>query len=281
MIERTYGNVQEFHRAQLISIVDAARTTYQKNSQDPIRILDLATGPNEFNPLFLQELKSEGIPYEMVLSDISPSHIRRGYANLERTLDSDDLNAIKVVLVDSNNLRKKHTRIPLFNDGTDNTIEPLEKVLQNPEFYFLQSGYNGTTCLEEFKTGTFDLVIGQIPYGSMQVYDKAIEESARILRIGGYHIVQEWQVEEINKQIERTPGAMRGAQRRHIDEVQSKLDQLMEPVAIFSNVHPYQADYYEPDELVQNGDILKDVVLIHQKTHQVQSPFQKLRQIFN
>ncbi len=74
---------------------------------------------------------------------------------------------------------------------------------------------------------------------------------------------------------------MRGARDRIVDSVLAKLNDRLHPVALLTNIHPYEVDYYQPDESVQNGDIIKDVVIVHQKQAHTKSLLQRLKQIFN
>ena len=247
---------------QASTILDFVRGLFEVYRRRPMRILDLATGPNILNPLFVQKIR---VPYELVLTDISPTNVVRGYHNLEQVLTQEQLRHVKVVLVDSADLKKTHTRIPLYHDNGPTTFEPLEKVLQDPQFYFLQSGYNGTEPTEQFASESFDLVIGHIPYSSMGCYNKAIDESVRVLRVGGYHIVREWQVVVINPLVERTDAAMRGARIKYVDDIAERLNARLQLITLSRGTHPYYADYHDPDECVQNGDILKDIIMVHKK----------------
>ena len=256
MQEEKLENKLDLENARLNIIFHISQEMYQKNKK-PVKILDLATGGNEINPIIIKGLINRGIDYELILSDISPVNLTRGYKNLEQKLTPEELSKIKVILTDSNNLRKQHEKIPMYDPK--NKLETLEKVLKNPAFYFLKTGYNGTIRKEKFKTESFDLIIGQIAYGSMHTYDKAISESIRVLKIGGHHIVIERQIERINSE------AMRGTKIKHAENVIAKLDSKMTTIVLISNIHMYNANYYNNDEIVQNGDLVKDFLIAHRK----------------
>jgi hypothetical protein len=263
MSETIYKNSDLLRNAQLAAIVNAATETYQLNGNKPIRILDLATGPNGFNPIIINNLSQKGINYELVLSDISPTHFIRGYEKLTRELSEKDLEKVKCVLVDSGDLRRNLKEVPLWGTG----IVKLEDVLKDPKYKFLQTGHKNGTRIIDFSDNTFDLVIGCIPYGSINTrdYSDALMESVRVLRKGGYHIVDEMQVEKINPEIERTKSALQRAKVRFVDNIRTKLDTVLRPIAVYSTTYVYNTEERNPEQTIQAGDTIKLSVLIHQK----------------
>ena len=82
--EINYESNQKLQAIQLATIVDTASKIYQSNSNKPVKILDLATGPNGFNPKVVRRLVDMSIDYELVLSDISPKHFKIGDNSLSR-----------------------------------------------------------------------------------------------------------------------------------------------------------------------------------------------------
>lgn len=261
--EIAHRNSQELQDAQLTAIVNAADEIYQAKGNKPVRILDLATGPNGFNPAIVRNLTDSGIDYELVLSDISPTHFKIGYKNLEKELSPEELKKVKCVLADSMDFRRDLTEVPLWGGGR----KPLEEVLKDSKYQFLQTGYQDGQRIVDFSDGSFDLVIGCIPYGSINTgdYSDAITESARVLRNGGYHIVDEMHVEKINPDIERTDSALQRAKIKSIDVTKSKLDAVLKPVAVSSAVYTYRTEERIPEQTLQDGDTVKMSVLVHQK----------------
>jgi hypothetical protein len=261
--EKIFRDNQELQEAQLTAIVDAANEIYRTNRNKPVRILDLATGPNGFNPLMVRNLVDRGIDYELVLSDVSPTHFRIGYENLEKELSPEELQKVKCVLADSRDFRKDLTEVPLWGEGR----KPLEEVLADPRYQFLHTGYQNGQRAVDFSDGSFDLIIGCIPYGSINTgdYSDAIIESARVLRQGGYHIVDEMHVEKINPDIERTESALKRARVKLIDNIRSKLDTVLRPVAVLSAEYVYRTEERIPEQTMQYGDTVKMSVLVHQK----------------
>ncbi|MFH1316688.1 MAG: class I SAM-dependent methyltransferase [Candidatus Woesearchaeota archaeon] len=286
MLEQiTYQNNQELQDAQLTTIVNVASEIYQSNGNKPIRILDLATGPNGFNPVIVRNLIDRGIDYELVLSDISPTHFRIGYENLEQELSPEELQKVKCVLADSRDFKRNLTEVPLWGEGR----KPLEEVLEDPRYQFLQTGYQDGQRTVDFTDGAFDLVIGNIPYGSINTgdYSDAIDESARVLKPSGYHIVDEMHVENVQSYglrawctlkemfgkplreayptARRSLSAISRARAKDLQEVSSKLDSVLTPVAVYSTTYVYDTEERIPEQTLQKGDLVKRAVFVHQK----------------
>ncbi len=205
----------------------------------------------------------EKIDYRLVLSDISPTHLVLGYDRLEKALPADELKKIISVLADSCDLRKELARVPLWQEG----IKPLNEVIEDPEYCFLHKGYQNGRRSVNFSDCSFGLVIGCIPYTSINIgdYSDAIKESARVLRTKGYHIVDEMHVEKINSNIKRTESALERAKIKSIDVIRSKLGALLKPVTVYSTIHIYNTNEKIPEQTLQNGDLVKSTILVHQK----------------
>jgi len=287
MEEIIYENNQELQDAQLAAIVNAATEIYRTNGNKPIRILDLATGPNGFNPTVVRSLIDNGIDYELILSDISPKHFRIGYENLENGLSPEELQKVKCVLADSRDFRRDLTEIPLWGEGK----KRLEEIFADPKYSFLQTGYQDGKRTVDFSDGSFDLVIGCIPYGSINTgdYSDAIRESVRVLGVGSFHIVDEMHVEQVQsyvlrayhtlKELSRKPlkeahvtlrrtlSAISRAKFKDTQDVKDKLDSVLLPIAVYSTVYRYDTNERNPEQTVQKGDIIKRVVLVHQKNY--------------
>jgi hypothetical protein len=256
-------NNQELQIAQLEAIASAAEELSKTKKSAPVRLLDLATGPNGLNLSIVRQLISRKISYELVLSDISPTHFKIGYDALKRGLSPAELTKVKCVLADSRDLRRELEEVPIWGEG----VKKLEEVLKDPRNSFLQTGHSGKKRVENFSEGSFDLVIGVIPYGSINTedYADAIRESERILVRGGYHIVDEMQVERINLEIPRTEAAKDRAKVRLIDLIRSKLDSSLAPVAVYSAIYTYRTLERNPEQTVQDGDLIKRSVVVHTK----------------
>jgi len=269
---------REFREKHLEIVVQAAKALYQA-SEKPIRILDLATGPNEFNPRLLKRFREEGIDYELVLQDISPTWLKVGYENLERVLEPKELGKVKCVLADGRDLRKDLDRIELYDRDGKNKFRHLDQVLDDLEYVFLRKsgGYEENKRTVSFEDETFDLVIGCVPYSSIAggAYEDAVRESVRVLKgtrhdehkpqKGGYHIVWDTQTEEINYDAERTDEALAKARIPIADNVRRMLNCLLIPIRSFYTSYTWKQDESRPDQAVQLGDKVRDVVLVHKK----------------
>ncbi|MBU1975227.1 MAG: class I SAM-dependent methyltransferase [Nanoarchaeota archaeon] len=272
----------DFNKLYVEKTISCASELYLSDS--PVRILDLATGPNGLNPAIARGLSREGIEYELVLSDISPVYLKIGYGNMEREAPSE-LDKVKCVLADSTNLRKPITDVQIWGKG----VVPLEEVLANPEYAFLTSEMSNTSAAIDFADGSFDIVIGCIPYRSLDSgnYSAAIRESARILRSGGYHLVDEMQVSKVQsymlrimstieftvgmslKEIVptwmRTVNAIHRAKNQTVSEIQEQLDTLLSPLEVWSVEYIYDTPERIPEQTMQKGDIVERFILSHQK----------------
>ncbi|MGV8162821.1 MAG: hypothetical protein ACP5N2_05825 [Candidatus Nanoarchaeia archaeon] len=281
----------EFEEVQLEKIVQFAEQCSLLNHNEPIKILDLATGPNRFNLKIVQALISHKINYNLILSDISPVHFKIGYEHLNNNLPSQEMNNIICVLADNTDLKKEQQTIPIWGEGWTS----IEKVMQNPKYFFLQTGHNPDgSRKEKFENESFDLIIGAIPYGSIGNYIPAIKESARILKGNGVHIVEEHQVKEIRSYWPRmkyaalmlinpprkdvpflynahyaifgTLDAIKRAKIKHIDNVTAELNNIMTGIEIYTlKPYIYRTDEKYPDQTIQHGDLVERSIIIHQK----------------
>ncbi len=260
-----FDDCEAFRKCHSDSIVSFATRIYAASGR-PVRFLDLATGPNTFNPLLIKALSSR-LDYEVVLSDISPTRFHEGYSNLEKALTREEISRVKCVLADGNNLRQKQQLVPIYRDDGQRPRQlPLQEVLKDPANWFLMSGYRNGQRVEPFNNESFDIVMGINPYGSIMPHNaNAIRESARVLRHGGYLVVLECEISVMNLNSKRTPGAMRGAMQPHVQNVQKGLDAVLEPLKMLTAYKTYKVGYSDPDEICQNGDELREVVFIHGK----------------
>jgi hypothetical protein len=287
MKEVVYTSYQNLRRAHIAAIVNAASEIYESNGHRPVRILDLATGPNGFNPIIVRNFVRQGIDYELILSDISPTHFRIGFENLERELSPDELRKVRCVLVDARDLQKNLSEVPEWGNGS----RPLEDVLGDPQNMFLQTGYQDGRRAIDFSDGSFDMVIGCIPYRSINTgdYADAIRESARVLRQNGYHIVVEMHVEEVHSYgmraretwknmrrqslreafttAMRSLSAITRARTEDVQEIKDKLDTVLTPVALHAETYIFTTNERIPEQTVQDRDLVTRIVLVHQKTN--------------
>lgn len=261
--EKTFQDIASFRDAHLNQLIEACVELYASNDKRPVRILDLATGPNELNPDFVQNLGQRGINYNLVLTDISPTYLVIGWNNMLEALAVSELTRVKAVLADSRDLRRTLRRVRIYEQGA----LKLEDVLKQPKYDFLRTGHSGFNRQEEFKDESFDLVIGEIPYSSIgggkDDYKKAIRESVRVLKHQGYHIFSERQVEQMGP-IVRTKEALRGAKIKYVEQVRYVLSSLLSFSGSLS-LRNQITNNSSSEEAVQNGDIVRDEVLVYRK----------------
>jgi len=256
-----HGNYDE---TQIGIILKAAQCMGQ-----PIQILDLATGPNDFNPRLVERLILEGLDYRLVLTDISPRHLSIGYGNLEAALPKQEMEKIIPVIADCRDLRRNLDVVRIGGEmvSLDEAVREypfLRRRLESPEdeasdmVHALTRGY--------FEDAAFDLVIGEIPYSSVGDSSLVANEVARLLKPGGYHIISEMQVEWVNPQAKRTPEALARANRKTIQEVRGELNRVLEQVPpIYSLIHFFENDEGMPEQAMQKGDIVKHAIMVYKK----------------
>ena len=263
MDESYFKDEKEHKEHHLNRLVSAAKEIFERNKR-AVRIVDLATGPNSFNIDIVDGLEREDIDYEFVLSDISPVHFSIGYENLKKA-NPKALKNIRCVLMDSCDMKTPLTEIPMWSgNGHPKEMWPIAKVLKDPKYAFLK------TCTERpsFSDDTFDMIIGQLPYGSINTgpYQRAIKESVRILRSGGYHIVSEFQVEILANVSTRNDRSLAGAKRRVVTDIMSTLENMLVPIESYNMVYKYKESVtIDPTQAIQNGDIVRYSVLVHKK----------------
>ena len=113
---------------------------------------------------------------------------------------------------------------------------------------------------------SFDMVIGNRPNSRISDYQKLAGESARVLRPGGYHIINEIQVEWANPTAKRENVAMEQTQRRILNEVEGELDKVLSHIyPIYSAIYFFRTEERNPEQTLQNGDVVKDVIMVHRK----------------
>lgn len=209
-----------------IGIVVRAAEERQAVSR-PVRILDIATGGNDFNPLLLQELSKRGIDYKFVMSDVTVEitsqrlisnfmrgGFARGYDNIVGVLSSSELQRVIPVFADATDLRKQVDKVFVYKEPIHEQL-PLEQILANPEYSFMLKGYDGTKRRVSFEDESFDIVIGIMPFESVEKYEggkncipEVASEVTRVLKKGGLLIVEEDGPSKVNY-FERTKLALR------------------------------------------------------------------------
>ena len=113
---------------------------------------------------------------------------------------------------------------------------------------------------------SFDMVIGNRPYSRIGDYQKLAYESARVLRPGGYHIINEIQVEWANPKAKMENAALERAQRRILREVDGELDKVLSHIyPIYSAIYFFRTEERNPQQATQNGDVVKDVIMVHRR----------------
>lgn len=95
----------EFYKAHLDLTVNAAKKIYYSNNNQPVNILNLATGKDtyNFNPSLIIRLINQGIDYKIVLTDKIPTQLEKGYRKLKRALPKEESKKVKCKLVDLTN----------------------------------------------------------------------------------------------------------------------------------------------------------------------------------
>jgi len=289
----------EYQNSHLDVIANAAKELY--DGHHPLRILDIATGGNSFNPLVVKRLVKEGIDYRLVVSDVcveistsrdEPGGFLRGYMLLEKMLSSDELEKVTAVMGDARDMRSEIKEVHAYIDP-DRYKFSLEEALANPRYSFLRKGYNlsagysrGIGRTVAFEDGSFDMVTGIIPFGSIVQYNPAVKESARVLKRGGYLVVDEFSVEEVNSTGSRfkkmfkamkddpkhiTPflfGTLQALSRAHSDKLGrlcAKLDEVLEFQEAFGCYRTINSNEQDPTTTVHKGDKVRDTVLVYKK----------------
>jgi len=110
---------------------------------------------------------------------------------------------------------------------------------------------------------SIDMVTGVLPYSSMHKdYRLAIQEAARVLKKGGYHIILESQAEKIVGP--RKNNALFNALADFADDTKSELDKLMTHIGSYHQTKEFNPSYEPEDDMAfQIGDIIKTSVHIH------------------
>lgn len=233
----------------LESIVDECRRIFQDNNQS-VKILDLATGPNAFNPELIRLLNDAEIKYKLFLTDIYEPSIQRGFSILSDVLDEHG----------------------------------LQGELQNVEY--IQTDIT----LQPFASGSFDLIMGVIPYGSINTgnYSQAIQESYRVLSDDSPHIVCENQNDQMRSKLFRLYNVANAIienpsmwwewilSTKNAWEIASKdnfIQEFSESLSragfdieeVFVRGLVYEGNEQEPDQIVLKNDLIREVVYLARK----------------
>jgi hypothetical protein len=245
---------EDLDREHLRVLVDSTKEIYDKSGHRPINYIEQAVGPfsdREIVAKYFGDITGRGIEVgKTVLQDIYPPLLRVGTDRFQRCLGEDLARKINIrpVLADSTNLRRKIT--------VSNSIG------EAPKYKF----HDG----EKFEDDSFDIVRGESPYGNISSVEdkiaKAIDESVRIARPGGYTIIGEIQVIEINKDAKRIGEAIENAKVPIIDIVNTHLGKSLKPVEVITMPpYIYQTSENNPEQAIQKGDKVKYSILVHKK----------------
>jgi|GEM_PF-5705311 len=242
-------------------------------SRTPVRLLDLATGPNGTNVSIVRELAARGIDYRLLLTDISPKWFKLGYEHLAKNCSPDELERVSCVLADNTNFRREIESVRIWSDFPERKSElrPLADILNDEHWAFLRAGYDCSESKiarrERFEDGSFDLVTGVIPFGSINAWSPrpAINEAARVLAPGGYLVVRELQVEALNWPERRTFQATLRALGKPLRRYERLLDASLEPVEKYTATYVFPGDERIPEQMVQPGDTVRMTLFVYQK----------------
>jgi hypothetical protein len=289
--------------AERVGIIVRAAEARQAVSK-PVRILDIATGGNGFNPLFLKELSIKGIDYEFVISDItveistrlgdtdrnfrfvSGGGFMRGYHDIEKSLPESEMRRIIPVFADARNLREELQDINV-NRGKGREQIPLEKVLANPDYSFILNGYDGTKRKISFENESFDIVTGVIPFGSTgcHIQEEVVNETVRVLEKGGSLIVEEDMITKLNylervsllaRKILENPAkapelikwairATQHAKKGYLGDLEARLNKVLSFQEAIEYTDTYKNREEDISQVIQFGDQRRNVVLVYRK----------------
>lgn len=287
MLERIVDE-HTFYEQYLAHIVNAALEITSR-TKTPVRILNTTTGFGRYRVDIIKRFEAEGIGYEFVSADISPSLLSKGYEHLKEELPSES-SKVRCVLADARNLEKELKRTPVWGDDlyTFEGRKKIEDILKDPRFEFLLPSYTDGKRNIEFSNESFDMVIEEIPFTSSGSFTKAPEECVRVLKKGGYSIIMELQVEEIHSYKSRLRGMIKDlfkrfppviyasmlfaggiskAKAKPVDRIKRKMDSLLSPVDFFSRVcyNDQDKNYVNYWETVYTGDKQKTSILVHKR----------------
>ena len=289
--------------AERVGIIVRAAEARQAVSK-PVRILDIATGGNGFNPLFLKELSIKGIDYEFVISDItveistrlgdtdrnfrfvSGGGFMRGYHNIEKSLPESEMRRIIPVFADARNLKEELQDV-YVNRGNGPEPVPLEKVLANPDYSFILNGYDGTKRKISFENESFDIVTGVIPFGSTgcHIQEEVVNETVRVLEKGGSLIVEEDMITKLNylervsllaRKILENPAkapelikwairATQHAKKGYLGDLEARLNKVLSFQEAIEYTDTYKNREEDISQVIQFGDQRRNVVLVYRK----------------
>jgi len=289
--------------AERVGIIVRAAEARQAVSK-PVRILDIATGGNGFNPLFLKELSIKGIDYEFVISDItveistrlgdtdrnfrfvSGGGFMRGYHNIEKSLPESEMRRIIPVFADARNLKEELQDV-YVNRGNGPEPVPLEKVLANQDYSFMLKGYDGTKRRVSFEDESFDIVTGVIPFGSTgcHIQEEVVNETVRVLEKGGSLIVEEDMITKLNylervsllaRKILENPAkapelikwairATQHAKKGYLGDLEARLNKVLSFQEAIEYTDTYKNREEDISQVIQFGDQRRNVVLVYRK----------------
>jgi hypothetical protein len=289
----------DFCNSHLDAIAKAAGELY--DGKNPVRILDIATGGNGFNPLLVKRLANEGIDYRLIISDVCveismdydlPGGFLRGYKLLEERLLPEEMKKVTAVIANAKDMRSEIKEVHAYV-SPDRYKFSLEEALANPRYSFLRKGYNLSADSSEkigravaFEDGSFDMVVGVAPFGNIAFYGPALKESARVLKKGGYLIVEEDTVEKVNstrlrfKELSKlmkdkpaqapllllgTLCALYTEHKNHVSRVCAKLDEFLEFQKAFGCYRTINSEVNDPTCPLYEGDLVRDTVLVYKK----------------
>jgi SAM-dependent methyltransferase len=264
VIEHKLDNIS-FNKSYSANLENAIKGIYKNNSR-PLDVIEFAPGENHTTSLkTVAALEANNIPWNLVLADRTPLHLKFGYENLMEILPRKYSDRVKGTLADLTDLKKELDEIQFI--GSD--IRPIREVLEDQSYVFLRKskGYEGDKRSVSFEDGSFDLITGSGCLGNLHNHntEDALKEMSRVTRPNGYVVLAETQVEKLNTKANRTADALERAKRRHIEKVVSQLCEQFVPVKHISTNHVYDNDETYIDETRQTGDIMKVSAIFSKK----------------
>ncbi|MFH2028908.1 MAG: methyltransferase domain-containing protein [Nanoarchaeota archaeon] len=259
--------IEELEDAFIDAIVKSAGKISKKSS-GLVRILDIASGDNKSLSPLINGLVEKSIDYEIVLLDTAPYHLHDGYNRLKENIPPKELENIRCVLSDAANLRKKINKFMAYIWPDD--LREIDDIIEIDMYRFLKQFYRNGDWNVKFEDESFDIVMGNYAYRSIENYPAAARECARVLKKGGYHIFREFEIEDINGASPRSEEAMRRMNEfnelKIIQETKRVLDPIMDPITILSTriIYPHE-NPPNKNNPAQVGDIIRESVLIYQK----------------
>lgn len=233
--ENRQGSMEHLKQWHIQQIVDAS-------GHQP-RMVDLATGNNDFNVPLLRALREEDIIPEIILTDNYPRYVRAG------------LSAIT----------SEYPYAPVYVALTDLGTHPLRDM-----FPVTEVANNAGQLVQRLRSvkvaladETVDVVIGDLAFGHIDNQTGLTENIYAMLKPGGRAILFEWEVVEAKSP--RSEQALKGMTQKTIDRVTSALERRLGYVTGASTRYTYQNPDSDFDECVQPGDSMLAAVLVYEK----------------